>query len=71
MHGPIKLYSDSKLTIAIVHNPLQHEQMKHLRIDKNFFKSEIETGTISLHYIPMMHQETDILTKALLKSEFE
>ena len=68
---PVKLYSDSQSAISIVHNPVQHDRMKHVRIDRNFIKSEMESGTFSLHYVPTKSQEADILTKALLKSEFE
>ena len=31
-----KLYSDSKLVISIVNNPLQHNRMKHVRINQHF-----------------------------------
>lgn len=68
--GPIRLYSDSKSAIAIVHNPIQHDRMKHVRIDRNFIKSEIENGKISLSYVPSGSQEADILTKPLLRAGF-
>lgn len=29
--GPIKLYCDNK--VAIAHNPVQHDQTKHVKID--------------------------------------
>ena len=28
-----RVYSDSKLAISIVKNPVQHDRMKHVRID--------------------------------------
>jgi len=46
-----KVFSDIKSTISIVKNPIQHDQMKHVRIDRSFIKREIEGG-ISLSYIP-------------------
>jgi len=68
---PMKLFSDSKSAISIVHNPVQHDRMKHVRLDRDYIKSEIENGTFTLHYVPTKLQEADILTKALLKSDFE
>lgn len=50
-HHPKKLYNDSKSAINIVKNPIQHDQMKHVRIDWNFIKKEIEEGGINLCYI--------------------
>ena len=45
--------------------------MKHVRIDRQFIKQEIEDGGIKLVYIPTGLQEADILTKAMNKQEFE
>ena len=61
----------TKSAISIVHNPIEHDRMKHVRIDRNFIKTEIENGTISLSYVPTKSQDADVLTKALLKSEFD
>ena len=71
LEGPMKLYSDSKSAIAIVHNPVQHDRMKHVRIDQNFIKTEVESKRITLSYVPTKLQEADVLTKALLKPQFE
>lgn len=60
--GPMKLFSDSKSAISVVHNPVQHDRMKHVRIDRNFIKTEIENGTIALSYTPTKSQEADVLT---------
>lgn len=46
----MKLYSDNKSAINIMHNPIQHDK-KHMKTDKNFIKNEIENGTISLSYV--------------------
>ena len=67
----MKLYSNNKSTISIVHNPIQHDKMKHIRIDRYFIKTEIEKGTIILSYIPTQDQEANILTKAMSKPIFE
>ena len=54
---PTKFLSDSKSAISIVHDPIQHDRMKQVRID-NFIKSEFENGTFTLHlYIPTLQIE--------------
>lgn len=67
----MKLYSDNKSAISIVHNLIQHDRMKHVRIDRHFIKTEIENETIILSYIPTQDQEADILTKTMYKESFE
>ena len=69
--SPTKLYSDSKSAISIVNNPVQHDQMKHVRIDQNFIRNEIERGGTDLCYISTHEQEVDILTKSLPKPTHE
>ena len=64
---PIRLYSDNKSEISIVNNPVQHDRMKHVRIDQHFIKQEIEDGGISLFYIPTKSQEAKILIKVMLR----
>lgn len=71
VNDQLHLYSDSQPAIANVHNPIQHHRMKHVRIDRNFIKSEIESGKIKLSYVPSTDQEADILTKPLLRISFE
>lgn len=45
--------------------------MKHVKIDQNFIQEETEEGEINLAYIPSTQQEPDILTKVMLKLDFE
>ncbi|RDY04290.1 Alpha-N-acetylglucosaminidase, partial [Mucuna pruriens] len=57
--------------IAIVHNPIQHDRMKHVHIDRNFIKSKTKSGKINLSYVPSGSQEVNILRKPLLRAGFE
>ena len=52
-------------------NPIQHDRMKHVRIDRSFIKREIEEGGISLSYIPSTDQVADVLTKIVAGPCFE
>lgn len=47
---PMKLFNDNKSTINVIHNTVQHDRMKPVRIDKNFIKIEKKNGTIVLSY---------------------
>ena len=64
---PVKLYTDSASTIAIVSSPEeQHSQRtKHFNICKNFISDHITNGYITVHHIPSGDQRADTLTKAL------
>ena len=63
--SPKLLYSDSKSVINIVNKHVQHDRMKHVRIDQHFVKQEMEERGIKLTYIPTAYQHADILTKAM------
>lgn len=65
MTSPMK-FNDSKFTISMVHSLVQHDQMKHVRIDRSFIK----TGNIVRSYIPTKSQEADVLNKTPQKASF-
>ena len=66
-----RLYSDSKLGISIVNNPVQHDRMKHVKFDQHFIQREVEDRGIRLIYIPTPDQEADIFTKSMARLGFE
>lgn len=51
-NNPIVLYSARKSAINIVHNSVQYDEMKQVRMDINFIKRKIEKVRIKLTYIP-------------------
>lgn len=69
MTSPMK-FNDSKFTISMVHNLVQHDQMKHVRIDRSFIKTEIDSGNIVRSYIPTKSPEADVLNKTPQKASF-
>lgn len=64
---PVKMYTDSASTIAIVRSPEeQHSQRtKHFNIRKNFISDRVTKGYITVHHVPSADQRADTLTKAL------
>ncbi|CAA6668981.1 unnamed protein product [Spirodela intermedia] len=59
--GPMKLYCDSKSVINLVHNHIQHDHTKHVKIDRHFIKENLESKEICIPYIPTQHQLTDLM----------
>jgi len=43
---PIRLYSDNKSRINIVHKLVQHDKTKHVEVDKHFIKEKLDNCTI-------------------------
>ena len=66
--SPMTLLCDNKVAIEIAKNPIHHDKMKHVEIDRHFIKEKVEEGILSLTYVPTGHQVVDILTKALSRN---
>ena len=56
--------------ISIANNLVQHDKTKHVEIDKHFIKESLNSGSICIPYIPSSRQIADILTKGLLRQNF-
>ncbi|GKA26403.1 retrovirus-related pol polyprotein from transposon TNT 1-94 [Tanacetum coccineum] len=61
----IPIYCDSKSTIAISCNPVQHSRTKHIAVRYHFIKEHVEKGTIELYFVKTDYQLADLFTKAL------
>ena len=48
----MKLYCDNKSAIDITHNPVQHDQTKHVEVHRHFIKEKLENWLICTPYIP-------------------
>ena len=68
---PAKMLCDNQATIRIAKNPLHHDRTKHIEIDRHFIFEKIEKQIVQLAYIPLRQQVANILTKALLRTNFE
>ena len=45
-------------------DPVQHDQTKHLEVDRHFIEEKLEDGLICTPYIPTKGQLADTPTKA-------
>ena len=47
----MRLYYDNKSAISLAHNPLQHDRMKYIEIDKHSIKEKLDSGLIYTPYV--------------------
>lgn len=66
----MKLYCDNKTTCDIAHNPVQHDQTKHVEIDRHFIKEQLEAKIIEVPHVRSEDQLADILTKTVSSKVF-
>nr|GFA80087.1 retrovirus-related Pol polyprotein from transposon TNT 1-94 [Tanacetum cinerariifolium] len=66
----IPIYCDSKSSIAISCNPVQHSRTKHIAIRYHFIKEHVEKDTIELYFVKTDYQLADIFTKTLPVDRF-
>ena len=62
---PLRVWCDNKSAISIANNPVQHDRMKHVEIDRFFIKEKIDSGMIELNHVNSSGQVADCLTKVL------
>ena len=69
--GPSKLHCDNQSAIQVVKNPEHHGRMKHLDLRFFWLRDAVESGAISISYIPTADMPADLLTKPLSKFKVE
>nr|GFB83707.1 retrovirus-related Pol polyprotein from transposon TNT 1-94 [Tanacetum cinerariifolium] len=67
----IPMYCDSKATIAISCNPVQHSRTKHIDTRYHFIKEKVEKGIVELFFVETEYQLADLFTKALPVERFK
>nr|GEW10066.1 retrovirus-related Pol polyprotein from transposon TNT 1-94 [Tanacetum cinerariifolium] len=65
------MYCDSKATISISCNPVQHSRTKHIDVRYDFIKEHVEKGIVELFFVGTDYQLADMFTKALLEDMFK
>jgi hypothetical protein len=59
---PIKLYSDNKSSIYLVHAKGHHKRTKYINISYYYIKNQVRNGHIQLKYISTKDMATDSFT---------
>ena len=70
INGTCNVFCDNQSTIRVAHNPVQHDRMKHVSIDRHYIKETLEQNNIRIPYIQSAEQRADVLTKGLPKEHF-
>ncbi|RVW28072.1 Retrovirus-related Pol polyprotein from transposon RE1 [Vitis vinifera] len=66
----MNLFCDNKAAIDISHNPIQHDQTKHVEVDRHFIKQNLEEKVIRFPFVKSEDQLADVLTKAVSNRNF-
>nr|GEX62087.1 retrovirus-related Pol polyprotein from transposon TNT 1-94 [Tanacetum cinerariifolium] len=67
----IPMYCDSKASIAISCNPVQHSRTKHIDVRYHYIKEKVEKRIVELFFVGTEYQLADMFTKALLEERFK
>ncbi|GJU38039.1 hypothetical protein Tco_1186393 [Tanacetum coccineum] len=67
----IPMYCDSKATIAISCNPVQHSRTKHIDVRYHFIKEHVGKGIVELFFLGTEYHLADLFTKALSEDRFK
>ncbi|RVW62479.1 Retrovirus-related Pol polyprotein from transposon RE1 [Vitis vinifera] len=67
---PMILFGDDMIAIEIANNPIQHDQTKHIELDRNYIKDNLDSGMIKVPYIKSADQLDDMMTHAVISGLF-
>ena len=65
------LYCDNQGAIALAKNPVHHQRSKHIDIRYHFIRSELQSGTMELVYIPTDQNVADVFTKPVVRPKLK
>jgi len=68
---PTVLMEDNQGTIALAQNPVFHARTKHIDIRRHYVREAIQKNVISLQYCHTKNMIADVLTKAVMKTQFQ
>ena len=55
-------FCDNTTAIEIANNPTQHDKTKHIELDRNYIKDNLDSDQITIRYIKSVDQLVDIMT---------
>ena len=67
---PLALMVDNQPAIALMKNPVLHDQSKHIDVKFHFLKDYVNGGQIIIEFIETGQQLADVLTKPLGRLRF-
>ena len=67
----MRLYCDNKSAFNITHNPVEHDRMKHIEINRHFIKERLDSGLICTPYVSIGNQLANVFAKGLNSTRFQ
>ena len=64
------LFCDNTTTIEIANNPIQHNRTKHIELDRNYIKDNLDSGMIKVPYIKSADQLMDMMAHVVTNGPF-
>nr|GEY72061.1 ribonuclease H-like domain-containing protein [Tanacetum cinerariifolium] len=68
---PTLVYCDNVSAVYMSDNPVQHQRIKHVKIDIHFVRDMVTDGQVRVLHVPSRYQYVDIFTKGLFSALFE
>jgi transposase InsO family protein len=65
------ILEDNQGAIAMANNPVQRRRTKHIDIRAHYIRQLVESGAVSLQYLPTDRMIADLLTKPAARAIFE
>lgn len=63
--GPIQLDCDNQAAREIANNPVQHDPMNHVEVDRHFTKEKLDIEFVDTSHVRFEEQLTDLLMHAV------
>ena len=67
---PMVLFCNNTTTIEIANNLVQHDQTKHIKLDRNYIKDNLDSGMIKIPYIKSANQLANMMTHVVTSGPF-
>lgn len=67
---PMTLFCGNTVAIEIANNPVQDDRTKHIELDRNYIKDNLDSGRIKVSYIKSADHLADIMTHGISGGPF-
>ncbi|KAJ4723444.1 Retrovirus-related Pol polyprotein from transposon TNT 1-94 [Melia azedarach] len=67
---PMLLFCDNTTAIEIANDPRQHDRTKHIELDRNYIKDNLDSKKIKVPYTKSADQLADLMTHVVASGPF-